>query len=117
MIGWLKKFTSKEEPPRKEDELKLIGSVRFDGEYGTEKNVRCYVTFLMSESGLRKVDIVAPTDEIKRALRRSRTFMDAILWEQGGPFPKHFDPIGDTLREMLARLVADDLTGENEAYK
>lgn len=98
---------------------KPVGYCEFNTEYtrssGTPTKISHVAILHMTDDGKRKLTFLSSpmfdAVENEYILTNHPFRLKLDLWVKGGPFPKSFNPFGDTLGEMLVRLV--DMKLEN----
>lgn len=85
----------------------------FEGTGSNKKDVPGYLLYYMTDDGERKFELHCNHPHAERHCQRyNGTYVNAQVWEKGGPFPKNFNAENDVLGDMLQRLIDQKITGE-----
>ena len=94
---------------------KLIGRDSIGMEWKARAEPEKFVVFIhfyMTDEGERRAQIMSDDVRVVRYVETATTeWNEALSWASGGPFPKDFKPLPDTLGPMLSKLVQDRMMG------
>jgi len=94
-------------------DFKVVGTYEFKGRLIDDTSVNIAIVLRMSDDGDREFVVVPERYEKDNFFKNGQCveYVNAKLWEAGGPFPDGFEYTKDPLMEMLDRLVNQTITG------